>query len=352
MEDPLVLPWPMALAIVVATAAIALYGARAYARRMRRRVRQEARDLAHQFAMFLDGKLHEAEIRDIVDDCDPGSFWSALEPLAARLPRKDWVELSKALARNRHSRGERRALRDDSPWRAELAARRLALVASTASRKALRKALVRGPELVSYAAARALARYNDRRALEWLLGHPAVLSRRSTRQWTNLLRLYGKAAFEPLVAALDHCADHPTLERALVEALGYIGDLAGAARVERRLEDSDLNMRAAAARALGRMRAVQCVTSLLGALKDDAWQVRAQAAWALGRCGAPIAIYSLTTKMTDSSWWVRRHSAYALAQLGDEGRQALLQVAEHSSDPYARDMAHEALAGGFQDKAA
>ena len=255
-------------------------------------------------------------------------------------------------ADNRLSGDERHALRDDSPWRAELATRRLSLLASPRSRKALRRALARGPEFVSYSAARALARYNDRRALEWLLEHPATLKRRSTRQWTNLLRLYGARAYDQLVVALDNCKEHPALERGLVETLGHIGDLAAASHISRRLQHSDLNMRASAARALGRMRAIQSATSLLGALKDDEWQVRAQAAWALGRCRAPIAVYSLTTKVTDKSWWVRRHSAYALAEIGDEGRQALLSIAESSADPYARDMAHEALSGGAQKLAA
>jgi HEAT repeat protein len=268
------------------------------------------------------------------------------------MPRADWLRLSKALAGNRHSNDERRALRDDSPWRAELATRRLALLACPRSRKSLRKALVRGPEFVSYSAARALARYHDRRALAWLLEHPDVLKRRSTRQWTNLLRLYGNGAYEQLVAGLDQCNDHPPLERGLIEALGYIGDLAAASRIERRLQHSDLNMRAAAARALGRMRAIQCASSLLGALKDSEWQVRAQAAWALGRCRAPIALYSLTTRVTDSSWWVRRHSAYALAELGDDGRQALLHLSEKSEDRYAREMAHEALSHETQSRAA
>jgi HEAT repeat protein len=352
MEDSMVLPWPMALAIILAFVSLALYFTRAYARRLRRRIRQEARELARDFTLYIDEKISAVDLREAVHDADPGSFWGALEPLAFKLPRAEWIRLSRALDGNRHSREERRALRDDSPWRAELGTRRLALLASPRSRKSLRRALARGPEFVSYSAARALARYNDRRALEWLLQHPEALKRRSTRQWTNLLRLFGNGAYEPLVAGLDTCNDNPTLERALVEALGYIGDLAAASRIERRLSHSDMNMRAAAARSLGRMRAIHCATSLLKALKDEDWQVRAQAAWALGRSRAPIAVYSLTTKVTDRSWWVRRHSAYALAELGDEGRQALLHLSEHSSDPYARDMAHEALSGNAEQRAA
>jgi hypothetical protein len=44
---------------------------------------------------------------------------------------------------------------------------------------------------------------------------------------------------------------------------------------------------------------------------------------------------------------VRRHAAYALAQLGPAGRTALHNAATAAPDRYARDIAHEALEGGF-----
>ena len=49
---------------------------------------------------------------------------------------------------------------------------------------------------------------------------------------------------------------------------------------------------------------------------------------------------------------MRRHAAYALLALGEAGRAALLQAAAASPDPYARDIASEALAGGFPRSAA
>jgi HEAT repeat protein len=79
--------------------------------------------------------------------------------------------------------------------------------------------------------------------------------------------------------------------------------------------------------------------------------VRAQAAWALGRVGATEAIAPLVAALPDRAWWVRHHAAYALAALGAEGRAALLGVTRQSSDPYARDIAEEALGGGFPNPA-
>jgi HEAT repeat protein len=100
-------------------------------------------------------------------------------------------------------------------------------------------------------------------------------------------------------------------------------------------------------RALGRLQAIESGMALLGALEDEAWQVRAQAARALGEIRATVAIAALSSRLTDSSWWVRHHAAYALQSLGHEGQAALRRIASSSDDAYARDMANEALAGGF-----
>jgi hypothetical protein len=40
---------------------------------------------------------------------------------------------------------------------------------------------------------------------------------------------------------------------------------------------------------------------------------------------------------------VRHHAAYALVSLGEEGRDALCELAARSDDRYAREMAREAL---------
>jgi len=60
----------------------------------------------------------------------------------------------------------------------------------------------------------------------------------------------------------------------------------------------------------------------------------------------PAAIGPLAARLTDTGWWVRRHSAYALRAIGDEGLKALRRIAETSPDPYARDIAREALGSG------
>ena len=156
------------------------------------------------------------------------------------------------------------------------------------------------------------------------------------------------AALPEMAAALDSGLDSHRLERAVIEVLGMGRYRAARAALEIRAASGDPDLRVAAVRALGRIQAIESGMALLGALEDEAWQVRAQAARALGVIGATVAIPALAARLGDSSWWVRHHSAYALQRLGHEGQAALRRVVASSEDPYARDMANEALQGGFQ----
>jgi HEAT repeat protein len=199
------------------------------------------------------------------------------------------------------------------------------------------------PEATAYAAARALARDADLKALDWLLTHPELLPRRTANQWTQLLMAFGRRALPRLSEALVLGIDDTRVLRAAIGALG-IGRHAGAApAIERLLRHDVADVRAAAARALGRIQAGPCSDALLRALRDTEWPVRAQAAWALGRLGRDEAVPALATCLSDREWWVRRHAAYALAALRERGAAALRVAVQGSADPYARDIADEAL---------
>jgi hypothetical protein len=184
--------------------------------------------------------------------------------------------------------------------------------------------------------------------LRWLLAHPGALAHRHRNALVALLRAFGRPGLPILAQALMRGGMRARLELAVVDVLG-MGDYRDAhALLERRLETGDVDLRAAAARALGATQAVECATSLMAALKDAAWPVRAQAARALGRVRAPLATQPLAARLTDSSWWVRHHAAYALMELGEDGQSALRRIVDTSPDAYARDMAREALDGGIK----
>ena len=167
-----------------------------------------------------------------------------------------------------------------------------------------------------------------------------------------VLRAYGRGALPILTDALERGCHDAALERALVEVLGLGAHEPATRAIERRLASPDAEVRVAAARALGRLRAGDSARALIAALEDEAWPVRAVAAWALGRIGsvttsgAAPGIGALAARLTDRAWWVRRHAAYALWELGEPGRAALRQITEASPDPYARDIAREALGSG------
>lgn len=314
-------------------------------RRDRETKRHGVAELTRGLRAFLRGRRSVTALVDLVAAAEPGAFWAALETLDAR--GRDRRKLSHALARCAPVADERRALRDDSPWRRELAARRLGLLRSRNSRQALRRALARGPALVTLAAATALARDRDGRALRWLLAHPQALARRTPRSLVALLRAFGPGARPLLSQALAADRLDPALERAAIETLGLAGDREASDVIERRLQDSDLELRVAAARALGRLRDRESVPALLVLLADPEWQARAHAAWALGQMRDLETVDALADRLTDRAWWVRHHAAYALERLGARGHAALEWAAKRSPDPYARDMASEVLEGGF-----
>ncbi len=345
LQADLATPWPAAIAVVLAVIGLASFAVRAHGRRERGHHRSRHRALARSFRRFLDGGESAVRIARAADAADQATYWTALEALSHRLRRSHWLRLSQALVRSRHAAAERRALVDDSPWRRALAARRLSLARSRPSWRALRRALTRGPEMVTFAAATALARYRDCGALRWILSHESALAHRHRNALVALLRAFGRPGLPVMVRALARGIHDSRVELAVVDALGLGGHADASEELERRLAEGDLDMRAAAARALGLLGAVECATSLIGALRDEAWQVRAQAARALGRVRAPLATHALAARLTDASWWVRHHAAYALKELGEDGQAALRQVVASSPDPYARDMAHEALTG-------
>ena len=345
---PLAMSGPLSIAVILMTVVAALYLARALGRRQRRSERREGRSLLRDLRRYLRGEGSAETIARTAARAEPGAYWAALERLSLGSYRGALGRLAVALEKNPHARLERRRLRDDSPWRRELAARRLGLLPSRLSRRALRRALQRGPELAALAAGMSLARARDLGALRWMLSHPQILARRSRRSLADLLAAFGQRGLPEIAAALERGLAHPTFELAAIDVLGQ-GRYRGARdRFERWLAEGTLEQRVAAARALGQLQAVECATSLLAALRDEAWQVRAQAARALGRVRAPIAVTALAARLTDPSWWVRRHAAYALGALGNDGQEALRRIAQTSPDPYARDMAREVLEGGVR----
>lgn len=348
-------PAPTVLAATLILTCIALLAL--IARHLHRRARTEQRSrAAGLFQMLLgrmSGSVPAGALRAAVQTAEADSYWAAIEAIVATLRHRERRELARSLARNPHAAAERFVLRhDDDDSRRELAARRLGFLPSRRSRIALRRALVHGPEPVRFTAARSLAAHRDLAALGWIVSHPAALASRPIPALSGLLRGFGPAGRALLVAALEQGSDVARFECALLDALGISRCRSARSAIEKRLRHAQVELRIAAARALGRLGMGESIPALMLTLTDEAWPVRAQSAQALGRLQAAPAVEALLERVSDRSWWVRHHAAYALARLGPDGRDALCELIVRSPDAYAREMAREALDRAVQRQTA
>ena len=334
----------LSAAILAVAICLGLLLARAGRRAESRSSRHRAGDLFRMLSGRLAGSVTPRTLRHAVQESEADHFWNAIEAIVDTLRLTERFELARSLEKNRHAAAERLVLNhDDDHARRELAAKRLGLLPSPRSRRSLRRALVLGPELVRFAAARALATHRDRGALRWILSHPEALAHRPIPVLSGLLRSFGPASRELLVRAIEQNMPPPHLECALIDALGVSRCRSARPAIEQRLRSPHTEVRIAASRALGRLGQTEAAAALTLALTDEAWPVRALAAKSLGRVRAVSAVDALVERVSDRSWWVRHHAAYALAKVGSEGRDALCELVVRSEDPYAREMAREAL---------
>ncbi len=343
----------LATLILGSAIGLALLVTRATHRATRRARRNNTGELVRMLGARLSGQVPSSALRRAAREAESQAFWDAIEAIAASLRLRERYELARSLDRSRHVREARQTLREeDDDARREVAARRLGMLPSRRSRNTLRRAMVAGPELVTFSAARALGAHRDTAALRWLLLHPERVGTRPLGALSGLLRAFGPAGRAMLVSALERGVAQARVECALMDALGLSRCRSARGAIEQRLVHAALECRIAAARSLGRLAMLESTPALMHALQDDAWPVRAQAAQALGRMRATPAVDELVRCVADRSWWVRHHAAYALAVIGPEGRDALCDLVARSPDPYAREMAREALDRGWARKTA
>jgi len=126
-------------------------------------------------------------------------------------------------------------------------------------------------------------------------------------------------------------------KRALsVELLGRFQALVAADEVIDLLHnDPSVEVRARAARSLGRMGSPRAVQPLLGCVEDGPVATRAQAIWALGEMGALEAVPVLRTTLLGSSHHLAELAADALAAVGPPGNQVLGEIAAGGSSAAA-----------------
>jgi len=157
-----------------------------------------------------------------------------------------------------------------------------------------------------------------------------------------LLRNAGPAVAARLMA---HSNLSPPVARACLDAIGRLGLVQLAYEVASHATHPDPEVRAAALRALARLRRVpqRARDVVIIALADDTEFVRVQAARAAAFIQAENALAALYQSLGDRSWWVRRASAESLLGSGGWGAEALKKAARSHPDRFAREMAAQVL---------
>ncbi len=178
------------------------------------------------------------------------------------------------------------------------------------------------------------------------LAHPALSVRIAAQR---ALAAHGAESEGPLIEKLkDH--GHNLARGHALWALDSIGTSAGRLSIRKSLADSDVDLRAQAARSVGIHRDPEAVPALTRLLGDPLPLVRREAAIALGRICHPAPSPALLASLGDpdrfAAWSIRRAiraiglaDAHLLAEaLGDPGRRnaALLLCDEWWSVPVAR----------------
>ncbi|NNE43139.1 MAG: hypothetical protein HKN12_02935, partial [Gemmatimonadetes bacterium] len=159
----------------------------------------------------------------------------------------------------------------------------------------------------------------------------------------GVLARIGEGAVEPLIRELSDRNRPASSRRWAAQILGEIGDRRAVATLQEALGDVDPELRARAAKALGRLRDPASVKALLQRLVNDPSSfVRTSVASALGQLPTRETVEFLARSLSDPEWWVRLRAVESLAGLGSPARDTL-RGALHDRDPSVAREAARAL---------
>ena len=221
------------------------------------------------------------------------------------------------------------ARRDSRSSRASVRLRAGGFLAETGSDAAIHDLLAllhdHNPQ-VRWSAARGLGRLGDPAALS-----PLLASLEGARPLP--VDVVADAIFEirtcPVAVLRQGLRSRSVATRAVtVEVLGRLQALAAADDILGLLQnDPSVEVRARAARCLGRMGTPRTVGPLLACLEDGPVALRVQAIWALGEIGADETVPALRAILLEGAHQMAEAAALALLASGAFGVQVLTQIA-------------------------
>ncbi len=114
-------------------------------------------------------------------------------------------------------------------------------------------------------------------------------------------------------------------------ALGQMKAVTAASEIVRLLADSNSDVRSAAALALGQMKAVTAASEIVRLLADSDWHVQTAAILALGQMKADMAVPEIVKLLPDANPYVREAASLALVQLKtDTAVQEIIKLLVHN----------------------
>ncbi|MFQ5353970.1 MAG: HEAT repeat domain-containing protein [Thermodesulfobacteriota bacterium] len=129
----------------------------------------------------------------------------------------------------------------------------------------------------------------------------------------------------------------------VVDILGDMEDPAVAEDLTQALHDKEPDVRAKAAKGLGKKKALSAAHRLMFLTEDPSWVVRLHSTRALGLMGDVNAVERLKQRLFDENWQVRRAAAEALGLMRDHSLEALREILLNHDDEYAKQMVVEEM---------
>jgi len=158
--------------------------------------------------------------------------------------------------------------------------------------------------------------------------------------YTNIIKsLKEKNMTEQLMVFFQDIKDSPSIpliiKKDIINACGSM-HLSEATKIlmDYYYSSNEMEIKAAAVRALGRIGEPEGRDVIINALESDSWVLRLVGAKSALICG-PTAKYNLKTLLSDPQYHVRLNAAKSLAGLGDEGL-AILKSERDSDNAYIR----------------
>lgn len=159
--------------------------------------------------------------------------------------------------------------------------------------------------------------------IHYLMGKLVPAIRMQSRDVRTLFRDIARYYPARILARIERGGLSRVEKVLLAEAMAYSSDYCVLPSLQKWAEDSDVELRATAMRALSGMQHPAVLPQIRAGLWDMQWQVRAVAARAAGRIGLTECISDLNFLIDDRNWWVRYRAAEALYKLGQAGIEVL-----------------------------